>query len=66
MLNSPRAHMSLSTFSRPKGLRVVPIVEFSADFKNAFLKKIPTELFSQIELKEEYPLSLIAQKSVNP
>ena len=48
--------MDLFTFSRPKGLKVVSIVEISAEFKNPFLKKIPTELFPQIGLKEDHPL----------
>ena len=43
---SPRARGVLFTLSRPKGLRVGPIVEKCAEFRNPFLKKISTELFS--------------------
>ena len=50
----------LFTLSRPKGLRVGPIVEKYAEFRNPFLKKIPTELFSQIEIKQGYPLFKIS------
>ncbi len=38
----------------------------SAEFKNPFLKKIPTELFPQIELKEEYPLPKLCFERKNP
>ena len=64
--NSPRAHMDLFTFSRPKGLKVVSIVEIYAEFKNPFLKKIPTELFPQIELKEDHPLTKMCIKRKTP
>ena len=37
--NSPRARGVLFTLSRPKGLRVGPIVEKCAEFRNPFLKK---------------------------
>ena len=53
---SPRARGVLFTLSRPKGLRVGPIVEKCAEFRNPFLKKISTELFSEIEIKQGYPL----------
>ncbi len=53
---SPRAHQGLFTLLRPKGLKVVPIVELSAEFKNPFLKKIRAEVFSQFELKVGYLL----------
>ena len=55
MTYSPRARVFLFTLSRPKGLRVDPIVEKCAEFRNPFLKKIPMELFSQIEIKQGYP-----------
>ncbi len=58
--------MDVFTFSRPKGLKIVSIVEMSAEFKYPFLKKIPTELFPQIELKEEYPLPKLCFERKNP
>ena len=42
---SPRAHSVLFTFLRPKGLNIVSIVEFYAEFENAFLKKNPDGTF---------------------
>ena len=63
---SPRARGVLSTLSRPKGLRVGPIVEKCAEFRNPFLKKIPTELFSQIEIKQGYPLFKISHTNLTP
>ena len=44
----------LFSLSRPKGLRVGPIVEKCAEFRNPFHKKISTELFSEIEIKQGY------------
>ena len=32
-------------FYLPLGLKIVSIVEYYAEFKNVFTKKIPTELF---------------------
>ena len=63
---SPRARGVLFTLSRPKGLRVGPRVEKCAEFRNPFLKKIPTELFSQIEVKQVYPLFKISHTNLTP
>ena len=64
--SSPRARGVLFTLSRPKGLRVGPIVEKCAEFRNPFLKKIPTELFSEIEIKQGYPLFKISHTNLTP
>ena len=63
---SPRARGVLFTLSRPKGLRVGPIVEKCAEFRNPFLKKISTELFSEIEIKQGYPLFKISHTNLTP
>ena len=63
---SPRARGVLFTLSRPKGLRVGPIVEKCAEFRNPFLKKISTELFSEIEIKQGYPLFKISHINLTP
>ena len=47
-------------FRGQKVLRVGPIVEKCAEFRNPFLKKISTELFSEIEIKQGYPLFKIS------
>ena len=65
-LFSPRARGILFTLSRPKGLRVGPIVEKCAEFRNPFLKKISTELFSEIEIKQGYPLFKISHTNLTP
>ena len=63
---SPRARGVLFTLSRPKGLRVGPIVEKCAEFRNPFLKKISTKLFSEIEIKQGYPLFKISHTNLTP
>ena len=57
---SPRARGVLFTLLRPKG----PIVENYAEFRNPFLKKISTELFSEIEIKQGYPLFKISHTNL--
>ena len=42
------------------------MVEKCAEFRNAFLKNIPTELFSQIEIKQGYPLFNISHTNLTP
>ena len=54
---SHRARGVLFTLSRPKGLRVGPIVEKCAEFRNPFLKTIPTELVSQLRSNRGTPFS---------
>ena len=45
---------------------VGPMVEKCAEFRNPFLKKILTELFSQIEIKQGYPLFKISHTNLTP
>ena len=66
MLQPWQARGVLFTLSRPKGLRVGPIVEKCAEFRNPFLKKISTELFSEIEIKQGYPLFKISHTNLTP
>ena len=42
------------------------MVEKCAEFRNPFLKKIPTELFSKIEIKQGYPLFKISHMNLTP